>query len=292
MRKFKVLANRITGLDGKCYVKGKEIFENNLRQGVADILKNRGKIQEVGFIPKEITGKIKLAIVTSVWGRPEIFEMFAKGVNELVSKCDEFDITVVVSGSEWIKSKDMVLKNLPDAFYIEIPNEPLAAKVNSTTYRCKNSSIDYVLCVGSDDIISPELLNEYAKYMRKGIDFIGITDCYFYDTVSKQSLYWGGYREEYRKGHTTGAFRALSSRLLSQWDWMPWENKDSHVLDNSMQRKLKSTPHSIYTFNMKERGLFALDIKSSTNMTPFHKWDNAEFIDNEIIKKEFSYVFD
>jgi hypothetical protein len=126
--------------------------------------------------------------------------------------------------------------------------------------------------------------------MRKGIDFIGVTDCYFYDTVSKKSLYWGGYREPNRKGHTTGAFRAISARLLSLWNWMPWENKDSLMLDKSMQDKLKITPHTIHTFAMKDKEMYALDIKSSTNMTPFAKWDNAEFIDSNELLKIFPYV--
>lgn len=290
MRKFIVLSNNITGVNGRCYVQGQEICESQLRPGVADIYISRGRIKEISVqrvIPEG--EKIKLAIVTSIWKRHDIFELFAKGVKNLMEKCDQFEITVVVSGSEWIKSHDLV-RVLHGFNYIEIPNEPLAAKVNATTYACKDLGVDYVLCVGSDDVISPELLNEYAIHMRKGIDFIGITDCYFYDTVSKKSLYWGGYREQYRKGHTTGAFRALSVRLLAQWDWMPWENKDSLVLDKSMQDKLKVTPHTIHTFSMKEKGMFALDIKSSTNMTPFAKWDNADFIDTKELLKQFEYL--
>jgi hypothetical protein len=290
MKKYEVLSDRVTGLDGRSYTKGKHIFENNLRPGVAPILVRRGRLKELFTRSIPLTGKIKLAIVTSVWKRPEIFEMFAKGVNNLINKCNNFEITIVVSGSEWLESHKMVTDH--GFTYIEVPNEPLAAKVNASTYACKKLNIDYVICVGSDDIISPELLNEYEKYMRKGIDFIGVTDCYFYDVTSKKSLYWGGYTENYRKGHTVGAFRALSARILSLWDWMPWENRDSNGLDRSMQDKLKKTPHSIHTFNMKSLGLFALDIKSSTNMTKFRQWDNSNFIDSKIIKNQFSYVFD
>ena len=72
---------------------------------------------------------------------------------------------------------------------------------------------------------------------------------------------------------------------------MPWENRDSHVLDKSMQDKLKVTPHTIHTFSMKEKNLFALDIKSETNMTPFAKWNNSEFIDTKIIKEKFHFIF-
>ena len=298
-----VVKSRITGKRNRTFEPGETIAEADIAGNVVQSLISRGFIVDTSVQQPPITGKIKLAIVTSVWKRADVFRMFCMGIEQLILKCKEFEINLIVSGSEQNENRLVTHKEIDSYIhflsfnydiktkYIEIPNEPLAAKVNATTYACKNLGVHYVLCMGSDDIISPELLNEYSKYMRKGIDFIGITDCYFYDTVSNQSLYWGGYRASHNKGHTTGAFRALSARLLSQWDWMPWENKHSHILDTSMQNKLKETPHSIHTFSCKEKGMFALDIKSSTNMTPFKKWDNAEFIDNEIIKKQFPYIF-
>lgn len=300
MKKYIVLS-KITGKRNRIFEKGSEVTESDLPVGSVKSLLNRKFIQEKSWEHPLPCEKIRLAIVTSVWKREEVLGMFFDGVNNLVKMCPEFDIKLIISGSaqdEFLSSRDIVesfeirMTNLKDYIqYIEIPNEPLAAKVNATTYACRNLDVHYVLCMGSDDIISPELLNEYAIHMRKGIDFIGVTDCYFYDTVSGKSAYWGGYREEYRKGHTAGAFRALSARLLEQWDWMPWENKDSHVLDKSMQDKLKVTPHTIHTFSMKSKGMFALDIKSETNMTPFKLWDNTQYIDTEIIKQKFPYIF-
>lgn len=300
MKKYKVLSS-ITGKRGRMFVKGEIITENDIVANNANSLVQRGFLQEIGITQGRIEGKIKLAIVTSVWKRQDIFAMFFEGVKNLIKNCPDFEIQLIVSGSiqcdkESYADIGFSFKKFIDwspkiMRYIEIPNHPLAAKVNATTYACRDLGVDYVLCMGSDDIISPELLNEYAPFMRNGIDFIGITDCYFYDTISGKSIYWGGYREPYRKGHTVGAFRALSARLLSQWDWMPWENKDSKVLDKSMQDKLKVTPHSIETFSIKEKGLFALDVKSATNMTPFALWDNSEYIDSKIIKEKFDYIF-
>lgn len=298
MRKFKVLTSTLTGLNGMIFHKDKIINENQIRSGAANILIQRKKIEEVFHSEPIGDRKIKLAIVASAWKRPEVFEMFLKGIRFLSDKCPQFELNLVISGSfqdEGFDFNNRVFENMmkkrKGIKYIEIPNEPLAAKVNATTYACKNLGVDYVLCLGSDDIMTPELLNEYAIHMRNGVDFIGVTDFYFYDTVSGKSLYWGGYTEPYRKGHTAGAARALSARLLRQWDWMPWENKDSHVLDKSMQDKLKVTPHTIHTFSMKEKNLFALDIKSETNMTPFAKWNNSEFIDTKIIKEKFHFIF-
>lgn len=303
MKKYEVLS-KFQGKRGRVYVKGDEINDADIAPGSINSLLSRGYIKLKTW-ENPISGPIKLAIVTSIWKRPEIVQLFMKGIHNLMDNCQDFEISLVMSGSlmdekegNWddigtfIDNFYMGDLDYSNFKYIDIPNEPLAAKVNATTYACRNLGVHYVMCMGSDDILSPELLNAYIPYMRKGIDFIGVTDGYFYDTVSGKSLYWGGYREAFRKGHTLGAFRALSARILECWNWMPWENKDSNGLDRSMQDKLKITPHTIETFSMKSKGVFGLDIKSSTNMTPFAKWDNSEFIDTEIIKKQFSYVFD
>jgi len=82
----------------------------------------------------------------------------------------------------------------------------------------------------------------------------------------------------------------LSSELLNKWNWKVWEDKHSKILDNSMQDKLKHTPHSIKTFYLKDFNLFGLDIKSQTNMTPFELWNNCEWINSNIILNKFNYI--
>lgn len=232
---------------------------------------------------------MKVAIVSAVWQRPEVFEMFAKGVKHLVSNCKDIEFTVIISGSEGDKSKSMVEKH--GFIYIEIPNDPLAVKMNATVIRAKEYDVDYILGVGSDDVITPELMNAYMDFMLIQTDYVGVTDFYFYDTISKKSLYWGGYRESYRKGHLCGAGRLISKRLLNIWNWQPWDVRHNKILDTSIQEKLNRTPHTSGAFSLKDKGVFALDIKSSTNMTPFSLWDNSEYIDTNMIKKQFNYIF-
>jgi hypothetical protein len=229
-----------------------------------------------------------IAIVTGVWKRPEVFEMFARGVDHLIKNSD-FDYHVIVAGSEGERSRKMVESK--GYIYLEVPNTPLAAKMNATTLKAGQMGCDYILCVGSDDVIHPTLMSQYAKRIDAEIDFIGVTDFYFYDIESKRSLYWGGYREKYRKGATAGAGRLISARLMAKWNWQPWENKHSHILDNSMEDKLKALPDvKIETFSLESTGSFALDIKSSTNMTPFELWDNTIEINTNTILSKFDYL--
>jgi hypothetical protein len=231
---------------------------------------------------------MKIAIVTAVWRRHDIFELFAKGIHEL-EKIKGVELITIVAGSERELSKRLVEKH--NFLYIEIPNQPLAEKVNAPLLLAKDLNVDYVLCLGSDDIIHPDLMLKYIELMKQGLDFIGVLDFYFYDTNTKKCAYWGGYRGQNRSNHTCGAGRILSKRLLNLWGWHVWENKQSNMLDNSMQDKLINTPHSSCIFFLKDYGLFALDIKSSVNMTQFKLWDNTKYIEKNIIFDKFKYLF-
>jgi hypothetical protein len=232
---------------------------------------------------------MKVAIVSLVWKRPEVFEMFAKGIKHLIANSKN-EYIVIIAGSEGETSRQMVEKH--GFIYTEMPNEPLSEKANKPVLIAKEHNVDYVLAVGSDDVISPGLMAAYDKRMKKAMDYIAVLDFYFYDLKSGRASYWGGYLEDYRKGCACGAGRLMSKKLMDAWGWQPWEVKHSRVLDNSIQEKLKITSHTSDVFSIKEQGLYALDIKSATNMTPFAQWDNTHLIDSQIIKKEFHYIFD
>jgi len=220
---------------------------------------------------------MKIAVVTGVWKRPRIFEMFAKGIKNLPVEVD-----VIVAGSEGRTSRQMVQRH--GFKYIETPNSPLSAKMNATTLAAKD--YDYVICMGSDDILSPELMKHYLKWMTLGYDFIGLTDFYFYDTTTRRAMYWGGYRGV-RQGETVGAGRVLSSKLLKSMDWKPWGDNLSSSLDSDMNSRIKGKQIKM---SLKKLGVFAVDIKSSTNITKFNRWDNTTLIDRNVILNQFSYI--
>lgn len=233
---------------------------------------------------------IKIAIVTAMWKRPEVFKLFCKGVRQFWSKRyhDKVVVDVFIAGSEGEISRRLVQSELSVANYIEIKNDPLSRKMNAALQLARG--YDYALCIGSDDVIHPDLFDKYIELAESGIDFVGVSDFYFWDTLTRRAAYWGGYRENYRKGITCGAGRMISARLLDQWNWKVWEDHHSKILDNSIDEKLRTAKHSSLVFSLKEYGLFGLDIKSAENMTPFQLWDNTEFIDESVILNKFDYL--
>lgn len=291
MTEYIIKVTTIQGKGKRILRAGQVVTSNDFyASAIPSLLRNKFIEEIKSIVPNEpvpFTGQIKLGIVTGVWGRPEIFKMFAEGILQL-GVTHGIDIEVIVAGSEGDKSRIMVEDYGFE--YIEVKNDPLAAKMNTTITMAQKLKCTHVLCVGSDDIITAPLLDKYIEFIRKGYDYIGVLDWYFYDTVTGKSLYWGGYSDVRRQGHTCGAGRILSAELLSKWGWKVWEDRHSKILDNSMQDKLRTTKHSIKTFKLKDFDLYALDIKSSNNMTPFAVWDNADYIDSKLIKKQFHFL--
>lgn len=223
---------------------------------------------------------MKISVVTGVWKRPIVFEMFAESIKKI-----PFEVDVIVAGSEGHESKRMVERH--GFTYIEVPNRPLGAKMNATTKAAKGS--DYVICLGSDDLLSVDTWLRLYEEMQKGYDIIGLQDLYFYDLKTRKAIYWGGYIGK-RYGHTTGVGRCLSKKVMSKLGWECWRSRIDRYLDASMSERLRNTgvDFNVKTINLKDSGLLAVDVKSSENITPFELWENTSYIDAKIIENEFS----
>lgn len=227
---------------------------------------------------------MKLAVITAMWQRPEVFRMYARAIKELKPR---HELQVFIVGSEGIKSRSLAQQY--GFRYVEYSNKNLSYKHNFVCGQARLWKADYCLFLGSDDIISQETLEFLESEMDKGTDFVGFTDFYFYDIETKKAAYWGGYIDS-RKGHTVGAGRLISARLMAKWRWQPFESRHQRVLDDSVQNRLKWEKHTSKIVSLKELGLMAVDIKSSTNMTPFQLWENTKYIDKSIIKQHFEWM--
>jgi hypothetical protein len=226
---------------------------------------------------------IRLAIVTGVWKRPEIFAMFAAGVKSLQEHFKgRIEIICCVAGSEGQQSRGMVAVH-ENFFYTEVPNQPLGQKMNAAVNLSNKLSPDYCLMIGSDDIIGISLMERYFELMQRGIDYVYLTDCFFFDTRTKRGLYWGGYQRNFNRGKGAGIGRLISKRALDRIQWLCWPPGYDRILDTAFDKQMERFKGNKIDINLKRDGLFALDIKSSTNMTPFELWENSSFTDGRKI---------
>lgn len=65
------------------------------------------------------------------------------------------------------------LCNKYDIKWIYADNEPLGAKMNKGLEYCMGLDFDYLMTLGSDDLIADKLLDIYEPYLEQGIELFG-----------------------------------------------------------------------------------------------------------------------
>jgi hypothetical protein len=237
---------------------------------------------------------MKICIITAMWKRPEVWNMFKRGVERLRT-IEGLEVVVSVTGSEGARSKALCREDW--ITYTEIRNDPLGAKMNQASIQAEQTNSDYYLLMGSDDVVGTDLMHLYLKYIKEGYDYLYLLDCYFFDIKSKCGMYWGGYRMETNHLHPLGAGRLLSHSLMKKLDFQCWYDVElSGQLDKAMNEKLALIRPKARSIHCLTEGVFMLDIKSDENMTEFDLWDNTttfngSFIYNKLPKEEADKIY-
>lgn len=233
---------------------------------------------------------MRIAVITCMWKRPEVFQIFGEAWQRIKDNTTE-DVEVFCVGSEGNTSRE--LAEMYGFKYGEYPNDHLGPKWNHAVNLSKSWNPDWLLFVGSDDIMNMDLFNEYVRRFRNAINgphYIGVYDWYFYDLQSKRALYWAGYNKDVNRGHFCGAGRAMNRQLVNSLGWQIWLNDRLHnLLDTSMDCRLNGVAYSTEGFYVKDYGI-GLDVKSKENMTPFALWDNTVEIKPTEVKKAFRKI--
>jgi len=126
---------------------------------------------------------VKILILLPAWKRPEILEVTLRNIRQLMAyDPDRFQIQCFCVYSD-DSSPPVLRKYGIDMGYHN--NLPVGTKKNAAlTAIMENYDFDYLMEMGSDDVLSPELLEKYEPYFHSGAKFFGIDGCWLYDTAS------------------------------------------------------------------------------------------------------------
>lgn len=122
---------------------------------------------------------MQILIYLALWKRPEITEICFLGLNRL-RKNSRFPIKIftVISEESFIP-----LCEKYDVHYTFYKNEPLGEKKNHGLNEAMKLRWDYLIEIGSDDIIKDELIELYADYFGK-YEMFGTKDSVIIDSAS------------------------------------------------------------------------------------------------------------
>lgn len=203
-----------------------------------------------------------IAILSCVWGRPQLTELFCKQLRRLY---ETYGMMPLIVGSEPSARKMAKEYGL---LYLNHENKPLGNKFNTGMIALNKFKPEAVMVLGSDDFISDSYVIRIREELKKGIDLIGTTDCYFYSLTLKQLGYWKGYTGA-RTGESIGLGRTLSRKILNRCQWQPWISRYNKGLDGSMMATILRYRPIQKKISLANSGIFNVDIKGANNITPF-----------------------
>jgi hypothetical protein len=200
--------------------------------------------------------RIKLLVYLAVWKRPEITEICFAGIKRMQTHPNyEIDALAVISEESMIPlCEDYGIG------WTMTENSPLGAKKNYGLSQAKKMNFDYLMEIGSDDLVTNDLLTHYLPFLNHG--FIGVKDICYMDSAS------GDCRRLMSKS-TYGAGRVISRGNLEKMDWKLWLNRINSGLDNNsvMNMAVKKIGYKQVP-EMESPGV--IDIKSEVNIWPFN----------------------
>lgn len=216
---------------------------------------------------------MKILIFTPVWQRPEVFLICLEGIKRL-TKIKEFEWQpFFIISEEW--PEKVLKKNNFD--YIKTQNSPLGAKKNKgLEYVMENFQFDYLLEIGSDDIITNEYIEICKPYIKSNIPHLLGDSIYFIDIYTGKTSF-------YRTNKIFGCGRFIKKTAITaalQYGSF-WDSKAHRGMDTYSSNQLLKADINYIKIELSTPCL--LDIKSKVNINTIHKFPHCEKSADEIL---------
>lgn len=215
--------------------------------------------------------KNKLLIYLAIWRRPEITELCLMGISRL-RRHPAYDVQAlaVISEPEMIH-----LCELYGIKWVMHENLPLGKKKNAGLVAAQCLDFDYLMEIGSDDLITNELLTQYLEYLDVH-DFFGISDAAYIESES------GECRRLITDKSTYGAGRIISRKVLDALRWRLWNDSLNRGLDNDSLRRIESKGFKYYKVKAYDKP-GVIDVKSNENLWKFNYFLGQPYDINNIL---------
>jgi hypothetical protein len=215
--------------------------------------------------------RTKILVFLAVWKRPEITELCFQGIKRLQSHPDfEIDALAVVSEPEAEK-----LCAQYGIRSVTTPNDFLGRKKNFGLAACRGLDFDFLMEIGSDDLVLNSLLDDYKKFMH--YDFFGVREMAFFDSETGYCRRWAG-------ASTYGAGRMISRSALEKMNFKLWGNDQRRGLDgfSIVQLHRKGVKYWQVPISDKPK---VMDVKSAVNLWRMDYSNGVEYDPSEFISE-------
>lgn len=203
---------------------------------------------------------MKVLILIPMWKRPEVVSLVFQNLVYFRSMVSWNVAVVAIISPEDPCAKELV--TLCKKHSIEMcffNNDPLGRKMNAgINYAICHYDFDYLMNLGSDDLIHHSIESIYKDYIERKRLLFGLNSLYFIDYKTRKTFFF----KCYAFGISLGGGRMISRKLIEEL-----KGRDVCLYDNDIRR--------------------GLDSNSSERM---RRWANVE--EDVILTNGFPYIVD
>lgn len=248
-----------------------------------------------------MTDPVNITIMSCIYGRPRVTKTFIDGLIRLKRDAPDWvhlKFLLVYSNIEDLLNVNHSIHDFDSYFnLVYAPNRPLGRKHNfGLSYAVNCGSFDYILQLGSDDVLSNEIWGTYRPYFRNERKFFGLNSVYLYDSNSDLVKCC-------ESSQVFGAGRCIHSSIVRQFVRTTgyvqlWDDNASSGLDiNSEINVSKEIGFSkLRVLGIRTNKPMVLDIKTKDNINPYASMPgeivsmNERFIINRMFPELVDYA--
>jgi hypothetical protein len=127
---------------------------------------------------------MKILIITPIWGRSDITEIWAYNLQGVIT--ENISVLGIVSEEDphFERNCDILVSH--GWYYCKFANKPLGNKLNAGIEYALTLDWDYMMNLGSDDLIHPAILQLYFPFFEQKKQFFGLNKVFFYEKNTKK----------------------------------------------------------------------------------------------------------
>jgi len=214
---------------------------------------------------------MKILLLIAAWQRHETARITYQQLMQVETEWNNLGITliplVICSNSE-----DAALANSFGFITYYHKNSPLGEKMNAGLKRALEFKCDYIMQLGSDDLLDANLINFYLDPLLRKSPFFGLSSLYFYDQQ-------GDRLKELQLTNVIGAGRCIRRDICEfmSENFGLWYYRTEKGLDNDSEARIYDfmgfEQHRVQY--IKTPTPMILDIKDGENLHSFDDWGSA-----------------
>jgi glycosyltransferase involved in cell wall biosynthesis len=220
---------------------------------------------------------VKILVFTPVWRRQEVFEICLEGIKRLKGyNPDTFKIIPF-----FVVSEQSAIEQIERFGYdwIMANNNPLGAKKNTgLKHVMENYDFDYIMEMGSDDIITNEYLDLIHPLMKNKTPQISPQSVWFIDAKTGKVAFWITDR-------IIGAGRMIHKTALESFtpDFEMWTAQLNKGMDTCSMKALQSKNIPVVIMKMDYNRPMILDIKTNIGLNNIIAFRRSIMMVNDLL---------